>query len=191
MEQSLISDDKVNNCAGYKMSFALGESKATEHPRTQNGENVDGDMRNHSRVNNSCLGVLGLHYYALKMARVIEFLGAQKQEEQDVHQADDHHVFTLSGAILVLVPRATAVLVILTLAFLDVLASFFLCILSYLNHFIGFFFRFVCCLFLCRCLLFSHSLGTSKWFPHSHLYSYKNKNGPTKNLTFTIQNLYK
>ena len=104
MEQSFISDDKVNNRTGYKMSFALGESKATEHPRTQNGEDVDGDMRNHTRMNNSCLGVLGLHYYALQMACVIEFLGAQKQEEQDVHQADNHHIFTLGGAILVLVP---------------------------------------------------------------------------------------
>lgn len=172
MEQSFIPDDKVNNSAGYKVSLALSESQTTEQPRPKNRDNVDGDVRDNSSVHNGFLGVLGLHYYALQVTRVIEFLGAQKQEEQDIHKANNHHIFTLCGATLFFGTLDAVILVILSLAFLDVIAPFLLGFHSYFD-FLVVILLFLILLFVCF-LVVSHSrLGAGLFLSRLLIFSFR------------------
>lgn len=85
MEKSLVTDNEIDDDARNEMAFSLGEGKSTVQPGDQDRQAVYYQVRNHPCVDDCCASVGRLHYNALQVTRIIELLGTEKSEEQNVH----------------------------------------------------------------------------------------------------------
>ena len=79
MEQSLVANNEVNNRTCYEVTLSLCQCEPTKQPCSSYGGNIDQTVRNDCSTYDCLLCVLGLHYYTLQMASIIELLSAQKQ----------------------------------------------------------------------------------------------------------------